>query len=84
MSQRRNRKASRSAGNIQAEGVYDPFPRSGLVKQYERFIRKHVREFCAGYPGLQYDLISRSRKKTFSAFRSDIQVTRTIEDALTK
>ena len=56
MSRRRKRRESRSAGNIKAEGVYDPFPKSGLVKQYERFIRKHVREFCAGYPGLQYEL----------------------------
>ena len=56
MSRRRKRKKSGSPGNAKAERVYDPFPRSGLVKQYERFIRKHVREFCAGYPGLQYEL----------------------------
>jgi DNA-directed RNA polymerase specialized sigma subunit len=43
-------------GNIAANSYYDVFPSSGLVKEYERFIRRHVREFCAGYPGLQYEL----------------------------
>jgi len=51
---RRNRK-SKGPGNVAAAAAYDPFPKSGLVKQYEPFIRKHVREFCAGYPGLQYE-----------------------------
>jgi len=32
-----------SGGNIKAESAYDPFPRSGLVKQFEPFIRKSRR-----------------------------------------
>jgi len=46
---------SKGPGNIKAETAYDPFPKSGLVKQYEPFIRKHVGEFCKRYPGLQRD-----------------------------
>lgn len=42
---RRKRKKSKSAGNIRAEATYDPFPKSGLVKQYEPFIRREVGEF---------------------------------------
>jgi RNA polymerase sigma factor (sigma-70 family) len=43
------------AGNIKAEKAYDPFPKSGLVKDYEPFIRKHVGEFCKRYPQLKRD-----------------------------
>ena len=32
-------------GNIRAEEAYDPFPKTGLVKQYEPFIRDYVRKF---------------------------------------
>jgi hypothetical protein len=42
-------------GNVATESHYDPFPKSGLVKQYEPFIRKHVNEFCRRYPQLQRD-----------------------------
>ena len=51
----RKRKSKDRPGNIKAETAYDPFPKSGLVKQYEPFIRKHVGEFCKRYPGLQRD-----------------------------
>jgi hypothetical protein len=49
------RKPKRGRGNIKPELAYDSFPKSGLVKQYEPFIRKHVGEFCKRYPGLQRD-----------------------------
>jgi len=44
-----------SGGNIKAESAYDPFPRSGLVKQFEPFIRKEVGKFCKRYPKLRRD-----------------------------
>ena len=50
---RRKRKSKGRPGNIKAANAYDPFPKSGLVKQYEPFIRKHVSEFCQRYPQLQ-------------------------------
>ncbi len=39
-------------GNIKGDPAYDPFPKSGLVKQYEPFIRNYVHDFCKRYPGL--------------------------------
>src|SRR5262249_13841168 len=45
----RRKRKSKGPGNIKAETAYDPFPKSGLVKQYGPFIRKHVRKFCEGY-----------------------------------
>lgn len=33
----------------------DPFPITGLTKQYERFTRKFVGEFCAEHPGAIYE-----------------------------
>jgi hypothetical protein len=41
--------------NIKADPAYDPFPKSGLVKQYERFIRKRVSKFCEEFPWVNYD-----------------------------
>jgi hypothetical protein len=41
--------------NIKAEDAYDPFPKTGLVKQYEPFIRKQVGEFCERYPRVSRD-----------------------------
>ena len=38
--------------NIKDDPAYDPFPKSGLVKQYERFIRNYVEDFCRRYPHL--------------------------------
>src|SRR5262249_22813201 len=52
---RRKRNKSKASGNIKTESVYDPFPKSGLVKQYEPFIRKEAGEFCKRYPGLRRD-----------------------------
>jgi len=51
------KRKSKGSGNIKAEAAYDPFPKSGLVKQYGPFIRKHVRKFCEGYPELQYETV---------------------------
>jgi hypothetical protein len=42
-------------GNIKAERAYDPFPKTGLVKQYEPFIRDRVTRFCRRYPGVDRD-----------------------------
>jgi hypothetical protein len=42
----------RGGGNIQDEPPYDPFPKTGLVKQYEPFVRNHVQRFCNAHPGL--------------------------------
>jgi hypothetical protein len=52
---RRRRKSKGRSGNIKAATAYDPFPKSGLVKQYEPFIRKHVSEFCRRNSQLQRD-----------------------------
>jgi hypothetical protein len=44
------KRKSNGPGNIKAEMAYDPFPKSGLVKQYEPLIRKRASEFCERYP----------------------------------
>jgi hypothetical protein len=46
------KKRKHHRGNVAAESHYDPFPKSGRVKQYEPFIRKQVGQFCKQYPGL--------------------------------
>src|SRR5262249_19383717 len=40
--------------NIKDEKTYDPFPATGLVKQYELFIRGWVGRFCKQYPLVDY------------------------------
>ena len=50
-------KNRRGRGNIQDETPYDPFPKTGLVKQYEPFIRNYVQRFCNGYPGLNCEYV---------------------------
>ena len=52
MSRKKKPKRRKHRGNIVAESRYDPFPKSGLVKQYEPFIRKQVGQFCKQYPRL--------------------------------
>jgi DNA-directed RNA polymerase specialized sigma subunit len=42
-------------GNIKTKDAYDPFPRTGLVKQYEGFIRGEVRDYCKQYPNMRYE-----------------------------
>jgi hypothetical protein len=42
-------------GNIDAADGPDPFPKTGLTKQYEPFIRKFVGRFCDEYPGAIYE-----------------------------
>jgi hypothetical protein len=44
-------------GNIKAEPAYDPFPKSGPVKDYEPFIRKKAGEWHKKYRWLRYDEI---------------------------
>src|SRR5262249_26729375 len=41
--------------NIKNEPVYDPFPKTGLVKQYEPFIRAEVGRFCKQWPLIDYN-----------------------------
>jgi hypothetical protein len=41
--------------NIKVDPAYDPFPKSGLVKQYEPFIRAEVSKFCGQFPWVRYD-----------------------------
>ena len=35
--------------NVKPARAYDPFPREGLVKAFEPFIRKDVEEYCKQY-----------------------------------
>src|SRR5262249_39087892 len=48
-------KAAVKRGNIKAEEAYDPFPKTGLIKQFEPAIRKEVREYHKIYPRLRYE-----------------------------
>jgi hypothetical protein len=41
-------------GNIKADSAYDPFPKTGLVKQFEPNIRGVVGEFAKHYPQVRY------------------------------
>jgi len=45
-----HRSDQKRRGNVAALDEYDPFPKSGLVKQYEPFIRGWVTAFCKRYP----------------------------------
>ena len=50
----RPKKAAVKRGNIKDnEPEYDPFPKTGLVKEYEPFIRKWVTTFCKAYPAVR-------------------------------
>ena len=51
----RKNKRRRKPGNIKNDPAYNPFPKSGLVKQYERYIRGVVAEFCRRYPTVRRD-----------------------------
>jgi hypothetical protein len=42
-------------GNIQPLDGPDPFPKTGLTKQYEPFIRSYVGEFCRDHEGAIYE-----------------------------
>ena len=47
--------SKRKRGNIESIDSPDPFPKTGLSKQYEPFTRQWVGEFCQQIPGLQYE-----------------------------
>ena len=47
--------AKTKRGNIESLDGPDPFPKTGLTKQYEPFIRQWVGEFCANKPGAIYE-----------------------------
>ena len=49
----RPKKADVKRGNIKDEPEYDPFPPTGLVREYEPFIRKRVTMFCKAYPAVR-------------------------------
>ena len=51
----RKHKRRRKPGNIKNDPAYNPFPKTGLVKQYESYIRGVVGEFCKRYPGIRRD-----------------------------
>jgi hypothetical protein len=60
MSRKRKRR-NRRPGNIKNDPLYDPFPKAGLVRQYELYIRKVVRQFAKAYPHiLLQDLLFRA------------------------
>jgi hypothetical protein len=42
-------------GNIKDDPAYDPFPKSGLIKDYEPLIRDKVAQFCKRYPRANRD-----------------------------
>jgi hypothetical protein len=42
-------------GNTESDDGPDPFPRTGLTKQYEPFIRSYVGEFCRDHEGAIYE-----------------------------
>lgn len=44
-------------GNIQPVGRYNPFPRTGLVAEHEKFIRAYVRNWCRPNPWARYEEI---------------------------
>ena len=48
----RPKKDAVTRGNIQNEPEYDPFPPTGLVREYEPFIRKRVTTFYRAYPAV--------------------------------
>jgi hypothetical protein len=48
----KRRKKNGRSGNITNEPPYDPFPKLGLVKQFEQRIRNEVGKYCKLYPDL--------------------------------
>jgi DNA-directed RNA polymerase specialized sigma subunit len=53
MSRKHKRRRKHRPGNIKNDPAYNPFPQSGLVKQYEPYIRSVVGEFAKRYPGVR-------------------------------
>ena len=39
---------------MKSDAAYDPFPKTGLVKDYEPFIRSWVADFCKQFPWVSY------------------------------
>jgi hypothetical protein len=64
----RKRRRRKGAGNIKNDPVYNPFPKSGLVKQYEPYIRKVVGQFAKAYPQISHqDLLFRAIELALAA-----------------
>jgi hypothetical protein len=67
----RKRRRRRGGGNIKNHPVYNPFPQSGLVKQYEPFIKKCVGKFLKQYPRLdRQDVMFRAVELAHAAERT--------------
>jgi hypothetical protein len=47
---RRRKKYKPLKGNIKNDPTYDPFPKSGPIKDYEPLIRDKVAKVCKLYP----------------------------------
>ena len=58
----------RGGGNIQDDPAYDPFPKSGLVKQYEQFIRDEADDSASAIHSYTHPMCSSGQ----SSFRSPL------------
>ena len=45
----------KQTGNIKPEHQFDPFPKDGLTKQFEPFIRKEVEKYLPGVTSMCLD-----------------------------
>jgi hypothetical protein len=62
---------ARAVANVKDNPAYDPFPKTGLVKQHERFIRDEVDRFCGAYPRLRHqDVLFRAVELAIDAERT--------------
>jgi hypothetical protein len=65
---RKHKRRRHRPGNIKNDPVYNPFPQSGLVKQFEPYIRKVVTQFAKAYPHTpRQDLLFRAIELAFAA-----------------
>ena len=66
MSRKHKKRRARRPGNIKNDPAYNPFPKSGLVKQYEPYIRGVVGEFTKRYPQVHRAIeLAFAAEKTF-------------------
>lgn len=68
MSRKHKRRRKHGSGNIKNDPAHNPFPKSGLVKQYEPYIRGVVGEFAKRYPQVRReDFLHRAIELAFAA-----------------
>ena len=72
MSRKRKRR-NRRPGNIKNNPLYDPFPKAGLVKQYEPYIRKVVGQFAKAIRDILLARLAISGGRVGACCRKDIQ-----------